>query len=107
LAVLPAPSMYRLLVDVKLSSLDSIKYVVSHFLVCALYAVSDKCRLVHNLVVPTESVLCSESHTWLGYWGAHMKTEDFRALKDYQKVLLLCFVLFNSSKNGIACRSVA
>lgn len=36
-------------------------------------------------------LLCSESHTWLGYWGAHMKTEEFRALKEYQKVLFLLY----------------
>jgi len=35
--------------------------------------------------------MCPETHTWLGYWGAHMKTEEFRALKEYQKVLSLVY----------------
>ena len=49
------------------------------------------CNALLSPVMLIQCLMCPETHTWLGYWGAHMKTEEFRALKEYQKVLSLVY----------------
>lgn len=35
---------------------------------------------------PESSVVCVESHDWLGCWGHHMKSPGFKTLGEHQKV---------------------
>jgi hypothetical protein len=46
-------------------------------------------------------VLTVEEHAWIGYWGAHMKADEFRLLKEYQKVKFISVNLARQTVNVV------
>jgi len=48
------------------------------------------------MILFTNKALLCIANRWLGYWGKHMKSEAFKNIKSYQKVVAaMCFTSGN------------
>jgi tubulin polyglutamylase TTLL4 len=42
--------------------------------------------VVRHSLMASHFKLVDETRTWIGYWGRHLKSAQYRTLKPYQKV---------------------